>query len=95
MNADLVGFSFVEALVDMEQLMSELANRNAPKLPIIAKIETDRAVKNFLIIKMLQQQRHTGIDCRYPDYMDVMFTCLPWRLGSRQSLPERRTFYIS
>ena len=31
---------------------------------------------------MLQQQRHTGMVCRYPDYMDVMFTCLPWRLDS-------------
>ena len=35
-----------------------------------------------LIKKMLQQQRHTGMDCRYPDYMDVMFTSLPWRLDS-------------
>ena len=24
-----------------------------------------------LIIKMLQQQRHTGMDCRYPAYMEV------------------------
>ena len=40
-------------------------------------------VKGYLIIiKILQQQRHTGMDCRYPDYMDVMFTCLTWRLGS-------------
>jgi len=31
----------------------------------------------FLIIKMLQKQRHTGMDYRYPDYMDVMFTSLP------------------
>jgi len=35
---------------------------------------------------MHQQQRHTGMDCRYPDYMDVMFTCLPWRLGSGTNL---------
>jgi len=33
-------------------------------------------------IKMLQQQRHTGMDCWYPDYMDVMFTSLPWHLDS-------------
>ena len=39
-------------------------------------------VNSYLNIKMLQQQRHTGMDCRYPDYMDVMFTCLPWHLGS-------------
>jgi len=30
------------------------------------------------MIKLLQQQRHTGRDCRYPDTMDVMFTSLPW-----------------
>jgi len=46
-HADLVGFSFVETLADMEQLMSELAKRNASGLPIIAKIETNRAVKNL------------------------------------------------
>ena len=39
-------------------------------------------LKNILIIKMLQQHRHTGMDCRYPDYMDVMFTSLPWLLDS-------------
>jgi len=37
--------------------------------------------KSHLIIKLLQQQRHTG-DCRYPDTMDVMFTSLPWHLDS-------------
>ncbi|MGZ8232559.1 pyruvate kinase [Methylobacter tundripaludum] len=47
MHADLVGFSFVETLADMEFLMSELAKRNASELPIIAKIETNRAVKNL------------------------------------------------
>jgi len=46
-HADLVGFSFVETLADMECLMSELAKRNASELPIIAKIETNRAVKNL------------------------------------------------
>jgi len=46
-HADLVGFSFVETLAEMEQLMSELAKRNASELPIIAKIETNRAVKNL------------------------------------------------
>jgi len=46
-HADLVGFSFVETLADMETLMSELAKRNASELPIIAKIETNRAVKNL------------------------------------------------
>ncbi|MDD5577722.1 MAG: pyruvate kinase [Methylobacter sp.] len=46
-HADLVGFSFVETLVEMEYLMAELAKRNASDLPIIAKIETNRAVKNL------------------------------------------------
>lgn len=46
-HADLVGFSFVETLADMEKLMSELAKRNASELPIIAKIETNLAVKNL------------------------------------------------
>jgi len=46
-HADLVGFSFVETLADMACLMSELAKRNASELPIIAKIETNRAVKNL------------------------------------------------
>ena len=46
-HADLVGFSFVETLAGMEQLMAELAKRNASELPVIAKIETNRAVKNL------------------------------------------------
>jgi pyruvate kinase len=46
-HADLVGFSFVETLADIEYLISELAKRNASELPIIAKIETNRAVKNL------------------------------------------------
>ncbi|EGW20472.1 Pyruvate kinase [Methylobacter tundripaludum SV96] len=46
-HADLVGFSFVETLADMEFLMSELAKRNASELPIIANIETNLAVKNL------------------------------------------------
>ena len=46
-HADLVGFSFVETLADMEKLISELAKRNASELPIIAKIETNLAVKNL------------------------------------------------
>lgn len=46
-HADLVGFSFVESQQDMELLMDELAKRNAAEMPIIAKIETNRAVKNL------------------------------------------------
>ena len=47
MHADLVGFSFVETLADMECLISELAKRNASEIPIIAKVETNRSVKNL------------------------------------------------
>lgn len=47
LHADLVGFSFVETLADMEFLMSELVKRNATEVPIIAKIETNKAVKNL------------------------------------------------
>ncbi|NOT10478.1 MAG: pyruvate kinase [Methylococcaceae bacterium] len=46
-HADMVGFSFVESLDDMECLMTELTKRNVSELPIIAKIETNRAVKNL------------------------------------------------
>jgi pyruvate kinase len=46
-HADLIGFSFVETLADMEYLIAELAKRNASEFPIIAKIETNLAVKNL------------------------------------------------
>jgi pyruvate kinase len=46
-HADLVGFSFVETVADMEALMKALAKRKAAQLPIVAKIETALAVKNL------------------------------------------------
>jgi pyruvate kinase len=46
-HADLVGFSFVETLADMECLIAELIKRNVSDLSIIAKIETNKAVKNL------------------------------------------------
>ncbi len=58
-HADLVGFSFVESLADMECLMDELARRNATDLPIIAKIETNRAVKNLPEIILGSIGRHS------------------------------------
>ena len=58
MHADLVGFSFVETLADIEQLMSELAKRNKSELPIIAKIETNRAVINLPDIILGTIDRH-------------------------------------
>ncbi|MGE3480212.1 MAG: pyruvate kinase [Gammaproteobacteria bacterium] len=45
--ADMVGFSFVETLDDMEELIGELTRRGALQLGIIAKIETRRAVMNL------------------------------------------------
>ena len=46
-HADMVGFSFVESLADMDCLITELDKRDARHLPIIAKIETNRAVRNL------------------------------------------------
>ena len=46
-HADLIGFSFVESLADMDLLINALACRGAADMPIIAKIETNRAVKNL------------------------------------------------
>lgn len=61
-HADMVGFSFVESLADMEALMTELHKRNASGLPIIAKIETNRAVKNLPdIILGTIGRHHLGI----------------------------------
>lgn len=46
-HADLVGLSFVQRRSDMQQLMAELAQRQAGHLGIVAKIETRQAVKNL------------------------------------------------
>lgn len=46
-HADMVGFSFVETLADMEELMAELIRRRAFHIGIIGKIETQRAVMNL------------------------------------------------
>ncbi|MBI1424934.1 MAG: pyruvate kinase [Gammaproteobacteria bacterium] len=45
-HADLVGFSFVESGEDIRLLIHELQQRQR-KLPIVAKIETERAVRNL------------------------------------------------
>ena len=61
-HADLVGFSFVENLAGMDYLMKELAKRNSSRLPIIAKIETNLAVKNLPeIILGTIGRHHLGI----------------------------------
>lgn len=58
-HADLIGFSFVESLADMECLIKELAKRNATDLPIIAKVETNRAVRNLPEIILGTIGRHS------------------------------------
>ncbi|WP_020562045.1 pyruvate kinase [Methylosarcina fibrata] len=58
-HADLIGFSFVEKLADMDYLIDELAKRSATDLPIIAKIETNRAVKNLPDIILGTLGRHS------------------------------------
>lgn len=58
-HADLIGFSFVETLADMDYLMAELAKRNATELPIIAKIETNTALKNLPDIILGTIGRHS------------------------------------
>ncbi len=45
--SDMVGFSFIETADDMRELITELADRNATDMPIVAKIETLDAVKNL------------------------------------------------
>jgi pyruvate kinase len=46
-HADLVGFSFVETAADMLVLMDELQRRGAGSMGIVAKIETERALRNL------------------------------------------------
>jgi len=57
-HADAVGFSFVESAQDMEMLIGALAQRGAEGLPIIAKIETRRAVRNLPDIILAAIGRH-------------------------------------
>ena len=58
-HADLVGFSFVETVEDMEYLMNALAARNAADLTIIAKIETNRAFRHLPEIILGTIGRHS------------------------------------
>ncbi len=46
-HADIVGFSFVRNAADMDALVQALAERERPKIGIIAKIETRAAVTNL------------------------------------------------
>jgi pyruvate kinase len=61
-HADMVGFSFVNTAADMRQLQEELKRLNKPSLPVIAKIETAKAVSHLAeIILQGMQQPMTGI----------------------------------
>jgi pyruvate kinase len=59
-HADIVGFSFVETAEDVVQMQSQLRSRmpGRPLLPLVAKIETPRAVKNLpsIIVQAAGQQ---------------------------------------
>ncbi|MEJ2094820.1 MAG: pyruvate kinase, partial [Gammaproteobacteria bacterium] len=46
-HADIIGFSFVRKLDDIDILRRELAARGKPELPIVLKIETAAAVRNL------------------------------------------------
>jgi pyruvate kinase len=58
-HADMVGFSFVETVADMEYLMNALVQRNAADLTIIAKIETNRAFRHLPEIILGTIGRHS------------------------------------
>ena len=57
-HADLVGFSFVETVADMDALLAQLKKRKAGNLPIVAKIETGRAVDNLPELLLSTIGRH-------------------------------------
>lgn len=57
-HADLVGFSFVESGDDIRLLIRELGLRNRSHLPIVAKIETSRAVHNLPEILFSSLSQH-------------------------------------
>jgi pyruvate kinase len=46
-HADIIGFSFVEDLQAINVLLDELTKRDAGHTPLVAKIETNKAVKNL------------------------------------------------
>lgn len=57
-HADMVGFSFVETIDDMDNLLKILRKHKARDLPIIAKIETALAVRNLPDILLATLGRH-------------------------------------
>ena len=59
-HADIIGYSFVQSQQDMERLLLEMQHRDAGQLPIIAKIETGKAVRNLPEI-ILSAMGHTRL----------------------------------
>jgi pyruvate kinase len=57
-HADLIGLSFAQSCADLETLRDELAKRDAPHLPIVAKIETARGVDNLPDMLLSMVDRH-------------------------------------
>ena len=57
-HADIVGLSFIETADGISELIAELQRRNATQIPIIAKIETARSVKNLPEILFASLARH-------------------------------------
>jgi pyruvate kinase len=59
-HADLVGFSFVQRVEDVEKLQAELALRRGDRPPqgIVLKIETPLAVKNLPQLIVASARRH-------------------------------------
>ena len=43
----MIGYSFVQTQEDLQQLLDQLRQRGAEGLPVIAKIETAKAVRNL------------------------------------------------
>lgn len=56
-HADMLGFSFVNTAADMEELQMQLKRLNKPDFPVIAKIETSKAVSHLpaIILQGMQQ----------------------------------------
>lgn len=62
-HGDIIGYSFVESMDDMHALLHELRQRHAGHLPVVAKIETKKAVKNLpdIILGCLSMPHELGI----------------------------------
>jgi pyruvate kinase len=58
-HADIVGFSFVRKLEDVDVLRHELGARGKSDLPIVLKIETAAAVKNLPDLLLGTMGKHT------------------------------------